>query len=269
METNLKRLFFAIEINTPWPEDYPPGRILDVENRHLTLAFLGCTDPEMVFPLLSHFPQPNFKLGLVGEFIDCIFLPPKRPHVAAWEIKWLKNSEQFFIYQKSIEEWLEAHKVPFAKYKKEQKFLPHVTIARDPKNFKKWTESFSLLPVIAKGVHLFESKGHSQYKSLWKRDFILPFEEIEHTADIGFKIHGESFNDLFLNASIALAFKFPIFLKYLQETSLNNLDEVVRELNRVVAQIDSNEGSPIKAVSYHGKAAIVNNVLQWEMIVDV
>jgi RNA 2',3'-cyclic 3'-phosphodiesterase len=37
----IKRLFFAFEVDAPWPEALPSGRILEPSCRHMTLAFLG------------------------------------------------------------------------------------------------------------------------------------------------------------------------------------------------------------------------------------
>ena len=44
------RLFFGMEIVSPWLEQLPNGRIIETEYRHLTLAFLGETNmPELDF----------------------------------------------------------------------------------------------------------------------------------------------------------------------------------------------------------------------------
>jgi hypothetical protein len=38
-----KRLFIAANVTAAWPREFPAGRILTEESRHLTMAFLGVT----------------------------------------------------------------------------------------------------------------------------------------------------------------------------------------------------------------------------------
>lgn len=264
----VKRLFWGMEIDAPWPQVYPPGKILDVQNRHLTLAFIGMYDPKYIIPLLKSFPEPPFELGLAAKFEDCIFLPPKRANVVAWEFRLLTNEENFSFFLKDLEHWLIKNNIPCAKHKND-KFLPHITIARQPSNMKEWRKNFSPLPLILNTIHLFSSEGHSQYTSLWKKELLTPFEEIEHTADIAFKVRGENLQNLFINAQIAIAFKFPVFVQYLSTIVINSIDDIIFNLNKIVAKIDADIGSPLKAISYHGSAKNINNILEWEMIIDV
>ncbi len=115
-----------------------------------------------------------------------------------------------------------------------------------------------------------ESLGHSHYQPLWRHSFLPPFAEIEHTADIAFLIRGADFYELFLNAQLALAFKFPALLSYLsKEKDFPSLDTVIAALNEVVARADLDIGVPFKAVSYHDEMAYHSNHLEWKMIVDV
>ena len=55
-----KRLFFAAELTAAWPEHLPSGRILEEENRHMTLAFLGSTSPSISEKAI---PIPSFDIG--------------------------------------------------------------------------------------------------------------------------------------------------------------------------------------------------------------
>ena len=68
METNLKRLFFAFEVQAPWPKPIPAGRRLDEAHRHMTVAFLGEADYDRLQAALPKFPVPPFKVGLAGFF---------------------------------------------------------------------------------------------------------------------------------------------------------------------------------------------------------
>ena len=243
------RLFFALQVVSPWPDRLPPGRFIAEEHRHLTLAFLG----ESNMPDLESFPKPPFSIGLSGFFDKLVLLPKHvHPHVAAWHIHWLEGEQILNAYQKQVLQFLKLNESPF---------LPHVTIAREPFDKEAWEHQFELLPMYVKDVRLCELLGYSQYRTIWAYPLQAPFEEHEHTADIAFVIRG----DLYLHAQLALSFKFPPFLPYIDSRKLTTVNEIVTALNEIIAKIDSKIGCPLKAVSLHGE--IENG--EWEMIVDV
>jgi len=184
----MTRLFFGMEVVSPWPEELPHGRNLQEPDRHLTLAFLG----ESNMPDLTSFPKPPFSIGLSGIFDKPLFLA----HVVAWHIQWLE--EGLLTYQKELAHWLRI----------QGDFLSHVTLAQEPYAPEEWEHSFQKLPVYVKNINLYEGFGHSKYKILWQYPLLAPFDEIEHTADIAFRIRG----NLFLHAQLALAFHFPVVL---------------------------------------------------------
>jgi len=265
-----KRLFFAMEVAAPWPEKLPMGRVLAEEHRHCTLAFLGQTHyPKLVEALNASFPSPTFPVGLVGQFDRCLFLPERHPHVVAWHIRWLEEAQQLLNYQKAFVHWLQNQ--GFHPQHAEREFLPHVTLCRSPFDPHHWKKAFSPLPMMTKGIHLYESLGHSQYKPLWQHPIPAPFEEIEHTADIAFRVRGTTFQALHQHARVALAFRHTPILDYVPEASLaDNLDDIIIDLNHLIAQADRDEGCPFKAVSFHSAIEKeANNVLVWEMIIDV
>ncbi len=236
------RLFFGMEVIAPWPEEFPNGRTLLEADRHLTLAFLGDTN----MPDLQTFPNPPFSIGLAGFFDRPIFLA----HVVAWNIRWLED--RLLPYQKALSDWLN---IP-------REFLSHVTMARQPYDRRAWKESFTPLPLYVKNIRLYESLGFSKYKILWEHPLLAPFDEMEHTADIAFRVRG----NLFLHAQLALAFHFPSMIRYFEKREIENLEEIVTVLNAMIARADSEIGCPFKAVSFHG---MQNQDREWEMIVDV
>jgi 2'-5' RNA ligase len=259
-----KRLFFAAEITGAWPQDFPAGRILDEENRHLTLAFLGSTSLSRLLEKTKTIPLPSFHLGPAGYCTRWIFLPSeKEAHVVAAEVlpaNFLQN------YQKKLAEHLKAQG-----YAQDTRpFFSHITIARGPLEVEAWKKFPCLIPFYAKSIALLESLGKSHYKPVWRHSFIPPFAEIEHTADIAFLIRGKDFQELFLHAQLALAFKFPPLLSYFsKEQDFSSLDTVIVALNGLVARADLDIGVPFKAVSYHDEMAYHSNHLEWKMIVDV
>lgn len=257
----LKRLFFAFEIVAPWPDDLPAGRVVAPSDRHMTLAFLGEVEEE---PLLPDFPKPPFRQGLSGLFDKVLFLPHSDPRVAAWNVDWLEEKEPFFLYQKQISLWLKKKGITSKEHPGD--FLPHVTLARSPFNPSEWKTTFKKLPLYANGLGLYESLGHSRYETLWLLPIQAPFVEVEHTADLAFRIRGSSLNQIHLHAALAMSFHFPPLLELIRkEPIFASLNGVVTNLNRMIAEMDVKRGCPFKAVSYHGD--FQNS--EWEMIVDV
>lgn len=264
----MKRLFWGLEVKAPWPLKYPPGRILDFSHRHLTLAFIGEEDEFKIMNALARLPPPSFKVGFSGKFNRCVFLPAKHPHVVAWQILWWGVMDKLERYRKDLIQW---HKSLLIHLDEKKSFLPHVTIARDPHNYKEWGNAFIPLPLITRNVYLFESLGHSQYKPLFTYPIKAPFEEFDHTADLAYLIRGENLGEIFYNAYAALAFKFPALLKVSIEISeFSSLNDIILYLNRIIGKADEREGSPFKAVSHHGTINLdEEGLLTWEMIVDV
>lgn len=266
--SEIKRLFLAFEVHAAWPAEYPEGRILAESDRHLTVAFFGNVDFNAVLEALKNIPLPPFLIGLCGRFDKCLFLPTHHPHVVAWRIDLGKNGKTVNDYIFSLQMSLANSGFKLQLHKE---FLPHVTLCRSPFKVQDWKKQFSPLPCIVKDLHLYESLGHSQYKPIWSYALIPPFEEIEHTADIAYKINGENLEQLQKHAITALSFRFPQFLNYIQENSkVDSLEMLISNLNAFIAKADGDIGCPIKAVSYHGTVKQETNyTLSWEMIVDV
>jgi RNA 2',3'-cyclic 3'-phosphodiesterase len=263
-----KRVFFGMEIKAPWPEDLPQARLLDADHRHMTLAFLGAVDFMKLQEELLSFPKPSFKVGFAAKFDQCLFFPPKHPHVVAWHVEWLeKEADIIASYYTTLVDWLkEKGFSPDTRHG----FLPHVTIARSPFNEKVWKKKFAPLPVVVQDIHLYESVGNLQYSPLWSYPLLPPYEEIEHTADLAFIVRGPSFDQLYNHAALALCFTFEPMIAFLQKREgFKQLEDVIVALNELVAHADQEIGCPFKAVSYHSTLETRENILQWEMIIDV
>lgn len=268
MSSEEKRLFFGLEILSPWPKEMPQGRSLAESDRHLTLAFLGQTDYTALKAILSSLPKPPFSVGFVGRFDQCLFLPERTPRVVAWHAEWLEDSSPLELFQKELVKGLKEHGFPIANSDRE--FLPHVTLCRQPFSVKEWKQGFRSLPFMTKSLHLYESLGHSHYAPCWTYPIPAPFDEIEHTADIAFSIRGNTFAQLHRHAQIALAFKFPAILPYLSlAKGEESIEDIVIDLNRSIGLADQEVGSPLKAVSFHDKLTKSDQLWAWEMIVDV
>ncbi len=265
--TDIRRLFFGLEIEAPWPEQLPQGRLIDPEHRHLTFSFLGNTDYTQMEQALLLFPEPKTKLGYAALFDHSLFLPPRSPRCVSWHVHWLNRGESLTLYQKQLTQWLKERGFsPDSKHS----FTPHVTLCRSTFNLHAWRKESSPLPLMASAIHLYESKGHSRYESLWSYRFVPPFKEIEHMADMAFLVRGEDHSQLFFHAAIALAFHFPPLTRFIPlQGRWNHLEEVIVSLNQLIAEVDGEIGCPFKAVSFHSQIEKRESWMEWEMIVDV
>lgn len=263
-----KRLFFAMEVASPWHPILPKGRLLDEAHRHLTLAFLGGIPYLPLLDKLADVPKPSFKIGPAGYFDACLLLPRRHPHAVAWHVKWLGNGGSVALFQKSLSDWLLSLGIAL----ENREWAPHVTICRMPFNAQEWEEGFVPLPLYASSLHLYESIGGLKYVPLWSHPIKPPFEELNHTADLAFRIQGEDLDHLYQNAFTALSFKAPEFIEFFRRPSapLQNLDDLIIALNQILSEVDRTIGCPLKAVSFHGNLEqMENQILTWEMIVDV
>lgn len=269
MKAQSKRLFFGLEVHSVWPAKLPRGRILDESIRHLTLAFLGKTDWTRLQLLLPKIPKFDMQVGIAGHFDECLLLPPRHPRVVAWHINWLDHPGSLLSYRETLIRWLDENNFPVSLHDGE--FLPHVTVSRGHFNPKQWKTSFESLPMFIKDFHLFESLGHSKYRSCWSSSLLSPFEEIEHTADVGYLIRGESIEQIYHHAQTALCFYDPQFLNYLESPgNLEDINDVIINLNTMVSNMDAEQGCSLKAVSFHGELVEKGDqLLEWEMIIDV
>ena len=266
-EDEQKRLFFGFEVHAPWPSSFPKARMIDGKDRHLTIAFLGLTPSSKIEQILPELPKPSFRVGPIGIFDRCLFLPKKNPRVVAWHAIPIGDSNPIAPYQKELSEWLRQKGYPI----EDRDFLFHITLGRNPFVKEEWKKEFATLPLFYQNLHLYESLGNLSYKPIWTYPLLPPFEEIEHVADIAFDINGETLSQLYLHGQLALAFTFPEIIPFFDVSNRKtSIEDIIIGLNQIVSEADKEIGCPFKAVSFHGD--IQNregNLLHWEMIVDV
>ena len=95
----MKRLFLAMEVIAPWPEEFPEGRVFLETDRHITLVFLGNCDLPLTIQILQEFPDPGFQIGLAGIFDRPVFLPDFHPNTVGWHVRLLEKSDRFFYFR--------------------------------------------------------------------------------------------------------------------------------------------------------------------------
>lgn len=266
--TTKNRLFIGMDVIAPWPETLPEGRILKESERHFTLAFLGNAELSKTIEILKNFPVPGFRVGIGAIFDEPIFLPIRFPQTAGWHIQLLEQEGPFNDFQKRLLDFLEKNDFHIRKHENES-FNRHITLARRPFAMSEWMRHFVPRPLFLKNIHLYESVGNLHYESRWTYEILPPFESIEHTADMAFLIRGETMEQLLIHASLALAFEHLPFIRYFAFQKPIQFEDLVLQLNQLIARLDAEEGCPYKAVSFHGEVTRKNDYLEWEMIVDV
>ncbi|MBN2480072.1 MAG: hypothetical protein JXA94_07575 [Parachlamydiales bacterium] len=269
MNTEKKRLFFAFDICAFWIDFPKENKIIQEQNRHITLLFLGENNIEDVIQYLNEISKLPSIIGPICEFDKLLFLPEKHPRLVAFNVNFLEKEKEMENFQKRL---VSFFKEKDFEIKHRDNFKAHITVCRNSFNIENWKNSFRKAPLYIKSFNLFESLGNSEYRSLWNKDFLAPFEEIRHTADIAFIIKGENFLDLLFHAFIALSFNSLDFFKYkdLLLKEVKNIDDVIINLNEIITQAEIDGiHLPFKAVSFHSDIFEKDKILNWEMIVDV
>ncbi|NGX34607.1 MAG: RNA 2',3'-cyclic phosphodiesterase [Candidatus Anoxychlamydiales bacterium] len=269
MKKDTKRVFFGFEVFSNWLQTPDEKKVISENNRHITLLFLGENKILDIEFFLNNIPLLDLKTAPVGFFDEILFLPKNHPRLIAYKANFMDKEKRIQKFQKNIFDFFKNKNFEIKQNK--DNFLPHITVCRNEFNIDEWKKSFEPFAFYVKSFNLFESLGNSEYKNLWKKEFIKPFEEIPHTADIAFEIKGETFLDLLHSAFIALSFKENKFLKYYKELkNVISIDDVIINLNELVtkAEIDGIH-MPFKAISFHSDIKREDNILSWEMIVDV
>ncbi len=260
------RLFFGASVSAPWQTDLPQGRIISAQMRHMTLLFLGEQDVETMLSFTSNLPRLMTTLAPCGFANHLLFFPEHDPRVVACNANWLEGGDAVMQFQRDLEKTFVDKGIVL---QSARPFVPHITIARQPFDASLWLEQFAPMPFFLTGIHLYESRGNLEYRSLWESALHPPFVEIAHTADIAFKIYGETYAQLHRHAELALAFLFPPFASRFSSQLQNSIDEMIMALNDLIALLDAEMGIPLKAVSFHTKLEKSEHLLSWEMIIDV
>ncbi len=260
-----KRLFFGFEVHAPWPETLPDTRTLKAKHRHLTLAFLGDTSYRKIRALIPRLPKPHFHVGPVGISDSCLCLPKRHPSVVTWHVDPF-GEDPIGTYQKELSEFLEGEG-----YKLERrKFLKHITLGRNPFNEREWKRNFRPLPLYFHNFHLYESCGGLRYEPIWSHDLLPPFEAVQSNADLAFKIYGNSLQQIFCNAQIALAFKCPELLRFLDPGfEVYSIEEGILRLNAIMTQANREVKTPLMRVEVEGEVVPMKGMVIWEMVVNL
>ena len=152
-----KRVFIGCSVQANWPTFPNSGKVVSIEDRHMTLAFLGKVTPEE-YDRLKSAPRLHLEQPIAIQCSELRAFPPRSKRALAY----LTSLHGCVItkYQHTLSRWLKAHN-----YRTEERpFLPHITIARGKFDMTLWKAHFSAFEAKITGVYLYESMGHGCYK---------------------------------------------------------------------------------------------------------
>ncbi|WP_194848269.1 hypothetical protein [Candidatus Neptunochlamydia vexilliferae] len=126
-------------------------------------------------------------------------------------------------------------------------------------------KTFLPLPLYLKNLHLYESFKELRYEPIWTHDLLPPFKEVEEGL---FHLHGESFQQVFLNAQIALAFKCPQLLPFLDpDYQVRNLHDGGIRFCAILNEAHREGITAIRDATFPEKGKAEKGLLTWELMV--
>ena len=91
---------------------------------------------------------------------------------------------------------------------------------------------------------------------------------MESSAGLAFRIYGSSLRQLFHNAQIALAFKCPELLPFLDpKFEGHSIEEGILQLNAIITRANSEVKVSLMNVKFQGEVSPIKGILMWEMVV--
>lgn len=160
------RLFIAIDINSQWKEEFKNiqrdillhsrnSRIIDMENLHLTLKFLGEVDNNKYKDIKSVLDNLKTDINSIDLEVSNLGSFDRRDNELVWV--GLENNRKLKKLQNTLEG--EFEKIGFKK--DNRKFKPHITIAKNVV----WKENFRvddlikpvLSPIKVNKIALYET----------------------------------------------------------------------------------------------------------------
>lgn len=234
-----RRLFFGFEVDTPDQIALAAGKLLAKKDRHITLAFLGEVDLEILLTHLNHFPKPDFTDGFMGIFSEVLFLPPPHPTSVAYKATFPGKERSIRMFQQRLVNWLKV--LGFPPDEPEREWLPHVTFARKPFEFSPWRDAFQSCPFAVSKLHLYESMGDTKYEPRWTYSFKPVYE-----ATI---VRGRIFTEWFFHMKAALSMRHPQLWEFFQDSSEpRSHREAYQMINRGIAAANAKHGLGINAL---------------------
>ena len=255
-----KRLLFAFEAYAPFPSNIDLSSNINGQKNHVTLLFFGDVSYKKIHETIRYMPKPSFKVGLAGLSTGLIQIPKRDPSLLTCNVD-LLGTKQIDFYQSQIMDYYTQYGFDF----KGKKFLKHITLGTSSIPDQELMGLLFPLPLYLKNLNLFEVRPGERFESIWTYDLLPPF--VEH--DLGhYVIHGESFQQIFINAQIALAFKNPRFTPFIDSSyQVRNLHDGGVMLTTLINKAYRLAGVEIEKVSFSDNGSQANGVLVWDFFV--
>lgn len=256
-----KGLLFGFEAHAPWPEMLPDEKTLKAKHRHLTLLYFGDASYKKLHDEIRYMPKPLFRVGPVAISDSCLSLPNRSPDIITWHVDAFGN-DPINDYQHELVEYFGEHGYDFDK----KKYIKHITLGKSAALKKEIKKNFKPLPLYCSNLHLYESLKGDQYEPIWTYDLLPPFEE---QKDGQFILYGESFQQVFLNAQIALAFKFPELVPFLDASyQVRNLHDGGIRLTTLINTAYRAIKIPIESATFPENGKQEKGLLSWPLQVE-
>ncbi len=254
-----KRLFFGFEVHAPWPDSLPEAKTLKAKHRYMTLLYLGDTSYKKIRGLIPKMPNPSFQVGPLGISDASLCLPKRHPDVITWHVEPF-GSDPVAHYQDEVTDFFIKNGYEI----EEKKQIKHITLGRSATLKKVAKKTFRPLPLYFSNFHLYESLKGGHYDPIWTLDLLPPFEEVDKGY---FTLYGESFQQIFLNAQIALAFKFPDLVPFLDPFyKVRNLHDGGIRLTTIINTAYREAKVPIESAFFPDDGKKEKRILTWDLI---
>jgi 2'-5' RNA ligase len=253
-----KRLLFGLEAHAPWPESLADVKTLKARHRHLTLVYFGDVSYKKLHDEIRYMPKPDFRVGPVAISDSSLSLSNRSPDMIAWHVDPF-GSDLINDYQYELVEYFTEKGYDFDK----KKYVKHITLGKSSLLKKEMKKSFKPLPLYFSNLHLYESLKGDQYEPIWTYDLLPPFEEGKGGQ---FILYGESFQQIFLNAQIALAFKCPELVPFLDPSyQVRNLHDGGIRLTTLLNQAYRALKIPIEKATFLDSGKQDKGILSWPL----
>lgn len=257
-QEDIKRLLFGFEAHAPWPAVLPDEKTLKAKHRHLTLLYFGDISYKKVHDEIRYMPKPPFRVGPVAISDSSLSLPNRSPDIITWHVDSFGN-DAINDYQQELVEYFAEHDYDFER----KKYIKHITLGKSGALKKEMKQNFKPLPLYCSNLHLYESFKGEQFEPIWTYDLLPPFEEQEGGQ---FILYGESFQQVFLNAQIALAFKFPELVPFLDSSyQVRNLHDGGIRLTTLLNTAYRAIKIPIEKATFPDDGKQEKGILTWPL----
>ncbi|MCB1082563.1 MAG: hypothetical protein KDK63_05405 [Chlamydiia bacterium] len=255
---DIKRLLFGFEVHAPWPKTLPDDSTLKAKHRHLTLLYFGDVSYSQLHQEIRYMPKPLFRVGPVAIADSSLALPDRAKEIITWHVEPF-GDDPIDEYQQEIDTYFAEKGYTF----NNKKYVKHITLGKSAALQKEMKKNFRPTPLIFSNLHLYESLKGDRYEPIWTYDLLPPFEEKEGGQ---FVLYGESFQQVFLNAQIALAFKFPELVPFLDPTyQVRNLHDGGIRLTTLINQAYRAIKIPIEKATFPDSGKQSNGLLTWDL----